>query len=103
MKMFSIQYSEALGGFYQSSIFVIAANKEQAKEKIKIEAIRLMEISDHKYDKFEYIGMGDLTKYTWNDYEHEEIDDKIKAFFILLEKDFESLVESRDCIFVYNS
>ena len=73
MKMYSIQHSEALDGFYQSSIFVIAANKEQAKEKIRVEAKRLIGLKDLDYYKFEDIGKRWLIK---------------KQFFSLLEKDF---------------
>ena len=98
MKMFSIQYSEALDGFYQSSIFVIAANKEQAKEKIRAEAIRLMDIKNPDYNKFEESVADAVSLYnSWDNAENQ------CEFLFLLEKDFENLVESRDCIFVHHS
>lgn len=105
-KLYYINHSKALDGFYMSAIFVVAANKEQAKEKIRNEAKRLISLKDNTDDdKFEgALEHSGYIKYDWNDYVHDEIDENLRQFFLQLELDMEHLtVAEHDCLLVKHS
>lgn len=102
-KLFCVRWSEALKGFYASHIIVMAEDKDAAKEKIRLEAKRLLALKDPDYENFEDIYQNDYIKHSCNDYEWEDIDERVKWFEKTLENDLKGIKEVRDCIFIHHS